>query len=134
MVQSDWELQNPGDLSDILGTKAELPQVVRKPTRPEPVMAPKRKQVLLDMMKSSMVPQKVQRVSHTVTHVSDSAGYESENLLPSKLKGTSTPVTSSDTSKVDNVAPTQLRPVSPIVTVESMVVQAVSTLSGKTCE
>ena len=134
MVQSDWELQNPGDLSDILGTKAELPQVVRKPTRPEPVMAPKRKQVLLDMMKSSMVPQKVQRVSHIVTHVSDSAGYESENLLPSKLKGTSTPVTSSDTSKVDNVAPTQLRPVSPIVTVESMVVQAVSTLSGKTCE
>ena len=52
--------------------------------------------------------------------------------LPSSSKGTSTAVPSSGTSKVDHVAPTQLRPLFPTVTVESTVVQAVGTLSGKT--
>lgn len=52
--------------------------------------------------------------------------------LPSSSKGTSTAVPSSGTSKVDHVAPTQLRPLFPTVTVESTVVQAVGTLSRKT--
>ncbi|CAC5409279.1 unnamed protein product [Mytilus coruscus] len=81
LEESDWETQNPGDLLDIIDTPDD-PRTVRKPTKPNPVVAPKRKQELMDMLQKSISPKKIPRVSCTVSTapasiVSDSSGSES---------------------------------------------------------
>ncbi|VDH93319.1 Hypothetical predicted protein [Mytilus galloprovincialis] len=82
LEESDWETQNPVDLE--------------KPTKPNPVAAPKRKQELNDMLQK-ISPMKIPRVSCTVSTapasvVSDSSSSESDNSTTFSTVWTATPV------------------------------------------
>ncbi|VDH93320.1 Hypothetical predicted protein [Mytilus galloprovincialis] len=71
LEESDWETQNPGDLLDIIDTSDD--QRMRKPTKPNPVAAPKRKQELNDMLQKNISHENSQSVMHCVHSASFSS-------------------------------------------------------------
>lgn len=106
LEESDWESQNPGDLLNIIDTPDD-PRTLRKPTKPNPVAAPKRKQELMDMLQKSISPIKIPRVSCTVSTapasvVSDSSSSESDNSTTFSTVWTATPVVQKSSSIVQS--------------------------------
>lgn len=127
---SDWETQNPGNLSGILCPSDDDKDLhegrtIRKPTKPSPIQAPKRKSELLSMLAESMKPQipsKVPKTTCTIvkttsTEFISETDYESDE--PSLPIYTAVKLaTTAEISKAVVKSPicsTGFRPISPIV-------------------